>query len=81
MLEMDGFEMLERLNTGEKPHPPVVMCTGSIYDKDMEKAKSLGAVGYLVKPLKFDMLKMVIEHTASLKLNKEGDGYALLRVA
>jgi len=82
MPEMDGFELLERMRADKAfQNIPVVMCTGSIYDKDMERAKELGAVGYLTKPIEFAKLKPVIEQTAAVQLCQEGKGYSLFRAA
>jgi len=82
MPEMDGFEVLEKMRADKAlEQVAVVMCTGSIYDKDMERAKRLGAAGYLTKPIEFAKLKSAIEQTAAVKLCQEGNGYTLLRAA
>jgi len=82
MPEMDGFEVLERMRADKTlERISVVMCTGSIYDKDMERAKGLGAMGYLTKPIEFAKLKSAIEQTAGVKLCQEANGYTLLRAA
>lgn len=82
MPEMDGFELLEHMKNDEKLKKiPVVMCTGSTYDKDMQKAKSLGAIGYLTKPINFEQLKDVIHTTSVVELYETKEGYSLLRTA
>jgi len=82
MPEMDGFEVLELMRADERlKEASVVMCTGSIYDKDMERAKGLGAIGYLTKPIEFDKLKSLIEETAVVTLRQNDKGYSLLRAA
>ncbi len=82
MPEMDGFELLEHLRSEEALRDiPVVVCTGSDYDKDMLRAESLGAAGYLVKPLNFGKLKTILARTPHMLLRPEETGYALLRVA
>ncbi len=82
MPEMDGFELLERMRRDDALQKvAVVMCTGSIYDKDMERAQALGAAGYLTKPIEFTKLQSVIDHTATVQLCQKNEGYALLRVA
>jgi len=79
---MDGFELLERMQLEEALRRiPVVMCTTSTYDKDMERAKSLGVVGYMTKPAEMKKLKPVFERTNSVQLCTEGNGFALLRAA
>jgi signal transduction histidine kinase len=82
MPEMDGFELLEQIKADETlRNVAVVMCTGSIYDKDMERARAMGAVGYLTKPVEFDKLKSVIDLTPAFQLHQNGKGYTLLRAA
>jgi len=82
MPEMDGFELLERIRADENLRlVTVVMCTGSIYDKDMERARALGVAGYLLKPIEFANLKSVIEMNPALRLSRENNGYSLLRAA
>ena len=50
MPEMDGFEMLEKINE-EKLVPDAVkiVISNKSQQTDMDRAKSLGAVGYIVK--------------------------------
>jgi len=82
MPEMDGFELLEKLRADETlKDMNVVMCTGSIYDKDMMRARDLGAIGYLTKPIDFEKLKSVIDSTPAFQLKQEEDHYTLLRAA
>ncbi len=79
---MDGFELLERIHAEDGlQQVPVIMCTTSTYDKDMEKAKVLGVTGYLTKPAELGKLKSIIDKTANVQLCREGDGYALLCAA
>lgn len=82
MPEMDGFELLEKVRADDAlKNLVVVMCTGSIYDKDMARAKSLGAAGYLTKPLEFDKLREVIQNIQNFRLSEIVGGYALKRSA
>ena len=77
---MDGFQLLERMhNEKDLQDIPVVMCTTSTYDKDMDRAKALGASGYMNKPAELDKLKPFIDRASSIELEKENDGYVLLR--
>jgi two-component system, chemotaxis family, chemotaxis protein CheY len=46
---MDGFEALEKIKKID-PNAKVVMCTSLKESADEEKAKKLGAVGYIKKP-------------------------------
>lgn len=82
MPEMDGFELLEKIrDIHPESQPAVLMYTGSTHDRDIARARTLGATAYLIKPIKFDKLKRVLENTARVCLRPEKDGYALLRAA
>jgi CheY-like chemotaxis protein len=79
---MDGFDLLKKLGEKESLRKiPVVMCTTSTYDKDIEKTKALGAVGYLNKPIELGKLKPVLEKLSGIKLRQENNGYMLLRAS
>lgn len=49
MPEMDGFEVLQYLKDNNIKRPPVIITSNLSQDEDIEKAKSLGAVDFLVK--------------------------------
>jgi len=77
---MDGFSLLEKLRAEQTlRHIPVVMCSTSNDDKDIERAKSLGAIGYMNKPPRIDKLKSYIEHMPNIHLRHVDDGYVLIR--
>ncbi len=79
---MDGFETLTRLRADEvlkRTH--VVMCTGSTYDKDMARAETLGAAGYMLKPASLEQLKPMMDNLDGLHLGDEGARRQLLRRA
>jgi CheY-like chemotaxis protein len=79
---MDGFELLERLRTDDAlKQTAVVMCSTSSYDKDMDRARKLGVVGYMTKPADMTKLKPLLEKVSSLQLRREPEGYTLLRTA
>ena len=79
---MDGFETLTRLRADEALRPThVVMCTGSTYDKDMERAETLGAAGYMLKPASLAQLQPMMQNLSGLSLNPEGSRQQLLRTA
>lgn len=66
---MNGFEMLARMR--EDPlmsSIPVVMQTGSTYEKDKERARTLGAVGYLEKPVEFSALAKILSGLRTVRL-------------
>ena len=78
---MDGFEMLERLRGhGSLGNTPVVMCTGSTYDRDIERARELGAAGYMVKPPSLDQLRPLLTSIPAVTLCAD-TGRRLLRAA
>jgi CheY-like chemotaxis protein len=83
MPRLDGFEMLAQMQDDDALRDiPVIMCTTSSYDKDMERAKALGAVGYLAKPPEPGQLIPVLRTLSRLYLRQDGArGCALLRVA
>jgi len=77
---MDGFETLTRLRADEVlKGTAVVMCTGSTYDRDMERAETLGAAGYMLKPASLEQLKPMMSNLSGLQLNPEGPRQQLLR--
>lgn len=79
---MDGFELLEKLR-GEETlrNIPVVMCSTSTYDKDMERATSLGVAGYMSKPAEIGKLKSIVDAAKGIRLQQEANGYALVKAA
>ena len=79
---MDGFETLSRLRADEVlKGTAVVMCTGSTYDRDMERAERLGAAGYMLKPPSLEQLKPIMSSLSGLHLCPEGPRQQLLRTA
>jgi CheY-like chemotaxis protein len=54
------------------------MCTGSTQDEDTRRAKALGAVGYLVKPVTFEQLEAVIAEIPTVDLREQDGGYGLV---
>lgn len=79
---MDGFETLMRVRQDDAlKRTPVVMCTGSTYDKDMERAEALGAAGYMLKPPSLAQLRPMMDHIDGLRLSCEGAREQLVRVA
>jgi len=78
---VDGFAVLERLRA-EPPSSPVtvIMCTGSDYEKDRERARELGAAGYLLKPPKFSALEPLLGRIPTLRLTRANGKCILHRV-
>jgi signal transduction histidine kinase len=82
MPRMDGFQLLDRMRGDEQlKSVPVVMCSTSGYDKDVERAKMLGAAGYVTKPATLTNLKPVLANVPSVTLCANGRGYDLCRSA
>jgi two-component system CheB/CheR fusion protein len=82
MPAMDGFELLTRLRTHEAfKRVPVVMCTGSTYEKDQQRAEALGAAGYVVKPPSWRSLKPILEQIETLRIQQKEEGVRLMRAA
>ncbi len=50
MPDMDGFEVIEKLQDESTPLPPFLFLTAKGRLVDVERGESLGAAGYLVKP-------------------------------
>jgi two-component system chemotaxis response regulator CheY len=49
---MDGFGFLERLAERGEPRPPIIVITTESGAVDRERAKALGAVAYVTKPVR-----------------------------
>lgn len=78
---MDGFELLENMLQDEKIKDiPVIMCTGSAYEKDIHRSKSFSVAGYLVKPPSFQNLNPILEGIQTLAVDQENGRNRLVRV-
>jgi two-component system, NtrC family, nitrogen regulation response regulator GlnG len=60
MPEMDGFKLLERIQSGENP-PPVIMITAQDTMKNAIEAMKKGAFDYLTKPFDIDELDILVQ--------------------
>lgn len=79
---MDGFELLEEIRANDAlGKVPVLICSTSGYDKDMERAKALGAIGYLAKPASLEKLKPFIARIDCIRLMEREGSHLLLRAA
>lgn len=65
MREMDGLTLLKKIRAMEHHQTtPVVVVTSKDYAQDRSTAKQLGALDYLVKPLRSQEIRQIIcEHT------------------
>jgi putative two-component system response regulator len=60
MPEMDGYELVEKIRQSEentKESIPVIAVTASDFNLTIERAKSLGFNGYMLKPFDMNVLK------------------------
>jgi signal transduction histidine kinase len=80
---MNGFEMLEIISQdAELSRLPVVMCSGSTWEKDKERARALGAAGYVTKPVFLEKLQPIIAKASNIRIFQDDAGQAILtRVA
>jgi signal transduction histidine kinase len=71
---MNGFEMLEAMSQdADLRRIPVVMYSGSTREKDKERSRSLGAIGYLTKPMLFEHLLPIIAKAPGIGLEREDE--------
>ena len=74
--KVDGFEILKVLKGDERlAQIPVVMFSASAHQQDREKAYSLGANSYLVKPNKYAVLKELVNYLGVYWLQKNNVPY------
>lgn len=75
---MDGFEVLDALSadTQLKSIPVCILSTSSDED-DMQRAKSLGASAYMIKPPTLQQFREVLDGLDHLDLQPRGDGLVL----
>ncbi|HVJ83957.1 MAG TPA: response regulator [Planctomycetia bacterium] len=60
----DGFEFITWLkNTVETRKIPIVALSANVFEEDRERARQLGALDYLAKPVDLDRLLGVIRRT------------------
>jgi two-component system chemotaxis response regulator CheY len=58
---MDGFGFLERLAERGGPRPPIIVITTESGTIDRERARSLGAVAYVTKPVRGHELAQTVQ--------------------
>jgi DNA-binding response OmpR family regulator len=63
---IDGWQVLERLHAKGDP-VPVIVCSGKDNIHDLQRARDLGAVAYLVKPFDIDRLVEVTREAVGLR--------------
>lgn len=72
MPEMDGHEVMRRLQADETTSPiPVVFVTAMSEDRDEEAGLSLGAVDYITKPFNPALVKARVKNHLELKHHRD----------
>jgi len=61
MPEMDGYETISTIRSGEKKHLPIISITAQAMVGDREKCLDAGADGYLPKPIDVDKLLDILK--------------------
>jgi CheY-like chemotaxis protein len=70
MPEMDGAELVRQVRTNLKSDMPIVIITTKGEKKDRELGMSLGASGYLTKPVNpAELIKTVLKYLGGYKLS------------
>ena len=72
---IDGWQVLEQLHAKGNP-VPVIMCSGKDNVHDLQRARDLGAVAYLVKPFDIDRLIEVTSEVVGLRRTEAERGTA-----
>jgi CheY-like chemotaxis protein len=68
MLQVTGWECLTRIKNSEQYRDiPVIMYSTSASNLDKQKAKKLGASGFLTKPSDFRMLVDILKKLAAME--------------
>jgi CheY-like chemotaxis protein len=70
---MNGFEVVQDIREDEKfADLCIIIASAKAYEADRNKAKKLGADGYIVKPFTMDKFNAVMQSIGSLKLTAWG---------
>ena len=63
---MDGFAFLERLAERGGTRPPIIVITTESSPEDRERARSLGAVAYVTKPVRGHELALTVQQVLGM---------------
>jgi CheY-like chemotaxis protein len=75
---MDGFEVLNALSADHRLNRiPVCVLSTSSDESDMQRAKDLGALAYMIKPPTLQQLEEALEEVDTLELLPRGDALVL----
>lgn len=73
MPDVNGFEICKAVRADESfSNMPIVMASAKAYEADREKAKKMGANGYIVKPFTIEKFDAVIQTLGSMKVSAWG---------
>jgi CheY-like chemotaxis protein len=61
--DANGFELLVEIRALEAPRPEVILITGRPDPEDARRARALGAIGYLSKPITFRDIAQILRET------------------
>jgi CheY-like chemotaxis protein len=68
---MDGLSLLKHLRSfANQKDTPVIMVTSKDYDQDRYVAKQLGAVEFLIKPLRFKEIRELVFRHVEVKFKQ-----------
>jgi len=72
MPEMDGYEVCQRLKTDKNTkHIPVIFISALADDEDEAKGLALGAVDYITKPIKPELVRARVRNHLELKRHQD----------
>ncbi len=77
---MDGFQLMQLIQTSDTfRHTPIIMCTVSTDAQDKQRAATLGAAGYLIKPPHLERFKGIVKKLESIQVQDYGQDQRLVR--
>ncbi len=73
MPKLDGFELCRQIHKDpELGQLPIIMASAKAYESDREKAKRLGASGYIVKPFSMEQFNVIAGSMGSMMVSTWG---------
>jgi len=68
LVKSDGWQILEKVKNNPKTSAiPVIVCTVSFGQPQQERASSMGAAGYIIKPLSANVLRNAVSRVLPIK--------------
>jgi putative two-component system response regulator len=72
MPRMDGYQVCERLKSGEKTRKiPIIFLTALAEEQDEARGLQLGAVDYIIKPFSPELIRARVRNQIELKRHKD----------